>query len=167
MYLIASILKILKVIENVHGAINLNKHDEEEADKRSVRALKNTLQKYYGVKEDDSDSKKIDDIIDSEAHKVDRYITLKKIEITKKGGSSFSDFFSAVKKLKLSKKIAELKSELEDKDNIKKLFPFEEDAITGLFVVSARGWRYIPADKIGEHVVITTISMGNPKIELK
>jgi len=165
-YFITSILTLLKTIENLHKEVNRDEHDNEEQDKESVQAIKNTLQKYYGVK-DSNKSKEIDNVIDDEAHKVDRALTVKKLNITKEGGATYSEFCKAIKKLKLSKKIEDLKEKLENENNIRKLFPFDQNGITGLFVVSKNGWRYIPADKIGEHVVITSISMGNPKIALK
>jgi hypothetical protein len=165
-YFITSILTLLKTIEKLHGVVNTDREDKEEEDKESVQAIKNTLQKYYGIKDSDK-SKQIDDVIDDEAHKVDRSLTVKKLNITKEGGATYSEFCKAIKKLKLSKKIEALKEKLEDKDNIRKLFPYDANGITGLFIVSKRGWRYIPSDKIGEHVVITNISMGNPKIALK
>jgi len=165
-YLIASLLSVLKAIENVHSAININKNEREEGDPENVQAVKNTLQRYYGVKTGDK-SEELNKAIDIEAHKVDRALTLKKIKTTGKGGSTYSEFVKAIKKLKFVDKIEDLEKMLKDGKTVRSLFPFKQEKIDGLFVVSSKGWKYVPADSIQDCVIISTITQGKPKIVLK
>jgi ribosomal protein L31E len=167
-YLIASLLTVLEAIEDVHGVINVNRFDREEKDPESVRAIKNTLQRYYGAK-DVERAEELNNAIDVQAHKVDRALTLTKVKVTKEGGSTYSEFAKAIKKLKFADKIKELKDTLEDGEKIRNLFPDKESKvkIAGLFVVSEKGWRYLPEDKIKDYVEVTTISQGKPKIKVK
>jgi hypothetical protein len=167
-YLIASLLTVLESIEGIHGKTNVNRFDREEKDPESVRAIKNTLQRYYGAK-DVERAEELDKAIDVQAHKVDRALTLTKVKVTKEGGSTYSEFAKAIKKLKFADKIKELKDILEDGEKVRNLFPDKESnvKITGLFVVSEKGWRYLPEDKIKDYVEVTTISQGKPKIKVK
>ena len=61
-------------------------------------------------------------------------------------------------------KLDNLKKQIDSPEKIKKLFP---DDLTGLFVVSPLGYRYIPKDYIGNYVIIERVSMKAPKIVLK
>jgi hypothetical protein len=165
-YIITSLLSVLEAIEKIHGSINVDQYEKEESDPRNIQAVKDTLHQYYGIK-NGKKSEELEKAIDNEAHKVDRTLTLKKFKTTGEGGSTFSEFAKAIRKLKFIEKIKDLEKDLKNGKNVRELFPFEKEKISGLFVVSTSGWMYVPADNIQDNVVISTISQGKPKIVLK
>jgi hypothetical protein len=162
-YLITSLLSFLKAIDAFHGVVNVNRWGREEADTRSVSAIKNVFQKYYGVKDDDK-APEINKVIDDEAHKIDRKLSRTKHTVTGEGIATYSDFFKAIKKLHLTKEIEDIGKHVLSDKAIRSCFP---DDLTGLFVVNEIGYRYVPANKLGECLKITKISQGNPKVVLK
>jgi hypothetical protein len=162
-FLITPLLSFLQAIDSYHGEINTDIEGKEEADNEGVQAVRNVLHKYYGT-QDQEKAPVISKAIDTEAHKVDRKLTLKKIQTTGEGGATFSEFFKAIKKLHLTKDIEDIGEYMNSKEALRSCFPKD---ITGLFVVNPSGYKYVPEDKIGESIKLVSISQGKPKIELK
>jgi hypothetical protein len=162
-FLITPLLSFLKAIDSFHGEVNTNIKGEEEADNEGVQAVRNVLHKYYGT-QDQEKAPALSKVIDTEAHKVDRKLTLKKIQTTGEGGATYSEFFKAIKKLHLTKDIEDIGEYMNSNEALRGCFPKD---ITGLFVVNPQGYRYVPEDKIGDSIKLVSISQGKPKIELK
>ena len=162
-YLITPLLSFLKAIDSFHGEINTDITGKEEGEGEGVQAVRNVLHKYYGT-QDQEKAPALSKVIDTEAHKVDRKLTLKKIQTTGEGGATFSEFFKAIKKLHLTKDIEDIGQYMNSKEALRGCFPKD---ITGLFVVNRTGYKYVPEDKIGESIKLVSISQGKPKIELK
>jgi hypothetical protein len=162
-YLITPLLSFLKAIDSFHGEVNVDVKGKEEAEGEGVQAVRNVLHKYYGT-QDQEKAPALSKAIDTEAHKVDRKLTLKKIQTTGEGGATFSEFFKAIKKLHLTKDIEDIGEYMNSKEALRGCFPKD---ITGLFVVNPSGYKYVPEDKIGESIKLVSISQGKHKIELK
>jgi len=162
-YLITPLLSFLQAIDSFHGEVNTTRWGKEEADTKSVSAIKNVLYKYYSV-EDIEKASEINKVIDNEAHKIDRKLSRTKHTVSGEGTATYSDFFKAVKKLHLTKEIEELGKYMTSSKALRDCFP---DDLTGLFVVNPIGYRYVPADKVGDNIKLVSISQSKPKIELK
>ena len=159
-----SIKDFLNIVDDISENLKTekpfeNKHNENP----HVREIAGVLKRLYGNSQS-KEAEKLYKHIDSTAVKVDKDITKKKINITKEGGRDWKEFFIHLSKDNFNNKLDNLKKQIDSPEKIKKLFP---DDLTGLFVVSPLGYRYIPKDYIGNYVIIERVSMKAPKIVLK
>jgi len=155
-----SIKKFLEIAEQLKtGKINSK---EEEVITHATK-LADTFKQFYGV-ENSSEKEKLNKALEDKAEKVDKELTKTKISVTGVGGKDWEEFFKEINKEKLLQKINTLKEKVDTSSEITRLFPSD---LTGLFIVSSVGYRYIPRKDLGNYIMIKTVSMGGPKISLK
>jgi len=70
-------------------------------------------------------------------------------------------FFNSVNKMRLLNRLRGVQDLLKDPKILQKLFPVD---ITGLFIVNAAGYAYLPKDLIDQYIEIDQISAGGVKI---
>jgi hypothetical protein len=155
-----SVKKFLEIAELLKTGENTK---EEETSTSHVVRLADTFKRFYGV-ENSPNKEKLDKELEHKAERVDKDLTKQKIKTTGIGGKNWQDFFKTISKENLLQKINKLKNEIDSPLKITELFPSD---LTGLFIVSSVGYRYIPRKDLGNYIMIKTVSMGGPKISLK
>ena len=154
-----SVKKFLEIAEK----LKTSETSKEEVDTSHATRLADTFKQFYGV-ENSPNKEKLDKELEHKAERVDKDLTKQKIKTTGIGGKNWQDFFKTLSKEDLLQKINKLKGEIDSPLKITELFPND---LTGLFIVSGIGYRYIPLKELGNYIMIKTVSMGGPKISLK
>jgi len=158
------LLSVKQLLEALHkSADNIQQNAETTSDK--ANELKVTFKQFYGEPESQK-REVIDQYLDQEAENVDRKITRFK---TKETGQKLNieNFFNTIKKVNLFDSFMKIHERVKDPETIRSLFPIKPEPITGLFVVSSNGYRYVVSQDIGKYIEISTFTQGKPKIKFK
>jgi hypothetical protein len=155
-YSILSLKKLLQIIENI---ANTGGTSEDTA---TARELATTFKQFYNIPSTEK-GKEFESYLDQEAAKIDRQFSKQLCKTTGEGCKNMANFFTSIKQEGLYQDLLAAEEYINNPTNIRQLFP---DEITGLFVVNSQGWKYVPANQIGELIRIDTISQGRPKITL-
>jgi hypothetical protein len=157
-YLIFSIKRLLQIINDLANT------ESTTNDTESSKELAITFKRFYSAPSNEK-GKEFENYLDREAVKTDRRLSKQLCKTTGVGCENVPNFFTAIQQEGLYEDILQAEKYINDPVNIRNLFP-KEQGLTGLFVVSSQGWKYVPSDKIGTLVRIDTISQGKPKIIL-
>jgi len=124
--------------------------------------LKNIIKKLYlpEIKDDEQRNKELE-FLDHEADVLDRKLTKRKCSVAGGGCLDAKYFFNSVNKMRLLNRLRGVQDLLKDPKILQKLFPVD---ITGLFIVNAAGYAYLPKDLIDQYIEIDQISAGGVKI---
>jgi len=155
-YSILSLKKLLQIIENIASTGGASE------DTATARELATTFKQFYNVPSTEK-GKEFENYLDQEAAKIDRQFSKQLCKTTGEGCKNMANFFTSIKQEGLYQDLLAAEEYINNPTNIRQLFP---DEITGLFVVNSQGWKYVPANRIGELIRIDTISQGRPKITL-
>ena len=155
-YLLVSLKKLLQIIGKIATSGDGNTLSQKAQD------LATTFKQFYNAPGTEK-GETFKQYLDQEAERVDRRLSRELCKTTGEGCKEIPDFFTTIKQEGLYQSVLDAEEYINNPSNVRSLFP---DAITGLFVVSSRGWKYVPANKIGEYVRVTQISQGKPKITL-
>jgi len=155
-YLIISLKKLLQIVEKIATSGDSNNLSQKAQD------LATTFKQFYNASGSDK-GETFKRYLDQEAERVDRRLSRELCKTTGEGCKEIPDFFTTIKQEGLYQSILDAEEYINNPTNVRSLFP---NAITGLFVVSSKGWKYVPANSIGEYVRVTQISQGKPKITL-
>jgi len=154
-YLILSLKRVLEIIERIASS-------GQEIASKKAQDLATTFKQFYNAPGTEK-GKEFMQYLDREAEKTDRRLSKELCKATGEGCKDLANFFTTIKQEGLYQSIVEAEEYINNPSNVRNLFP---STITGLFVVKSKGWQYVPADKIGQYVRVTTISQGKPKIAL-
>jgi hypothetical protein len=158
-YGLMSLADLINYINELAGTDVPNSQDVE--DSGNVNTLRQVFKDYYGKTE--KDKERLHQALDKEAEVTDQRIMRKKCEITGETCLTSNNFFKAIKKQNYRQYLDELKQQIQDPEEIVKLFP-----ITGLFFVKEGGYKYVPKNELSKYIEIERFSSGGkPKIKYK
>jgi hypothetical protein len=160
-YVLLSVKQLLDALNK--SAENIKQDAQTTSNKTDE--LKTTFKHFYS--EPESQKKEvIDQFLDKEAENVDRKITRFK---TKETGQKLNidNLLAAIKETDLFGVFMNVYNKVKDPETIRSLFPVKPEPITGLFVVSSNGYRYVISQDIGKYIEISTFTQGKPKIKFK